>query len=332
MATNRRHHTVPRLLLRRFADDRGRLQQWRDGEIRSVGLADLSVRQDFYALADESGAPRNLVVDELLQRVEDEAAPAIEAMSASATLPAPGSAARDALAWFVAYQAARSVRTRRRFEVGAELLLRLQLSGLTTAAATRLLQESRQLATPSFERFRAGEIGLDKLEIELDPDLHVGLVLPAQAEQVYNVIRHRPWQLWRVSVPLLASDDPVCLTPDRDAAPKAALGIATTKMVLIPLDRHTALVIKQPGHREGTLIIEDGEYAAAVRSLVIACAYRELYAHPDDDLSGVQADVVGAFVGPLMAEQMAGPTRPLPTVDGLNGPAQRHEPRRRRRA
>lgn len=165
VATNRRHHTVPRLLLRRFADDSGRLQQWRDGVIRTVGLADLSVRQDFYALADESGAPSILDVDELLQSVENEAAPAIGIMSASATLPAPGSAARDALAWFVAFQAARSVRARRQFEVYAELLLRLQLRGLTPVAATRLLQEARQLATPSFERFRAGEIGLDGLPV-----------------------------------------------------------------------------------------------------------------------------------------------------------------------
>lgn len=70
----RRHHTVPRLLLRRFADGEQIMRIPLDGgERRSIGVADATVHRDFYSLREESGQLDDTVED-LLSDLEDMAA------------------------------------------------------------------------------------------------------------------------------------------------------------------------------------------------------------------------------------------------------------------
>lgn len=159
---------MPRLHLRRFA--RGeRINRWRAGEVREVGIADVTVSADFYSLGDRSGAPSNLLVDQILEEVENLAAPVIDTLLATETLPPPNSGEREIVASFVAQLACRTRRDRREFETFAEAFLRVRLANSNRETAVTILEAAGQVRSPVFERFRAGAIALSELEIELQP-------------------------------------------------------------------------------------------------------------------------------------------------------------------
>jgi hypothetical protein len=70
----RHHHTVPCLLLRRFADGEQIIRVPLDGgRRRPVGIADVTVRRDFYSTRDASGQLDDTVED-LFAELEGKAA------------------------------------------------------------------------------------------------------------------------------------------------------------------------------------------------------------------------------------------------------------------
>lgn len=152
-----------------------------------------------------------------------------------------------------------------------------------------------------------------------------------KADAVRSIIVSRPWQLWCFpSSRLITSDDPVVLVPDPTAPPTAVLSYATTRIILVPLDRTHVLAIHQPGADEATCRWPSST-AETIRRLIVGGAHREVYGYPTDSLADVTEEDVGSLNGQLMAEQVHGEPINLPTVDGLNGPPTRRDPRRRRR-
>ncbi|MBO1334390.1 DUF4238 domain-containing protein [Streptomyces sp. VRA16 Mangrove soil] len=85
----RRHHTVPRLLLRRFADGKRLLPVPLDGDAqRLVGIADVTVHNDFYSMRGENGQLDDSV-ESLLAELEGKSAAVIRKAVDDGVWPLP---------------------------------------------------------------------------------------------------------------------------------------------------------------------------------------------------------------------------------------------------
>jgi hypothetical protein len=130
-----RHHTVPRFLLKRWADKSDQVRAYHRIESRHgiENIADLATT-DFYTVINEDGS-KSSAIESIMGRVDNDAKPHIDAILNRFARPAPlGVGARLDLAQFAAFQSIRTARQRRELELHAEWYAK-------TMAADRLPQE-----------------------------------------------------------------------------------------------------------------------------------------------------------------------------------------------
>jgi hypothetical protein len=125
-----RHHTVPRFLLARWADQAGQVRVFHrvEGRHGIENVRDLAVR-DFYTVIDKAGM-KNSSVESLLGHIEGRAKRHIDAILSPFARPAPlGADAVVDLAQFAAFQSTRTARHRREIELHAEWFAKTMVSG-----------------------------------------------------------------------------------------------------------------------------------------------------------------------------------------------------------
>ncbi len=282
----RRHHVVPQMLLRGFADDRGRLVMVprEGGKPVPLTVGDAAVECGFY----EIDVPDDLAdtfdsehVENLLSQVESQARPILDDMLAG-RFPLDPKAKFD-LALFLALQMTRGRVFREDFhEIGQ-------------AAAKRFASEIPFERVEAWHRSKGHSMDDQQLEEfwERVRRFEGTTVVASKTTEVMWMLKHvvetmhphlflRQWRLHRFVDPgLLISDDPVALwgrpTRDLDHQP---LGVATADAIWMPLDRNHALGLIRSGEErivEGTPI-----RMKQINTAVAGASHRWLFHHPDD--------------------------------------------------
>jgi hypothetical protein len=182
-----RHHTVPRFLLERWANDRDQVRVFRRIENRfdTCNIRDLAIT-DFYTVIDVEGR-KNSMMESLLGVVEASTKPIID------DLLSPWSTARITgddiarIAQFASFQATRTTRRRREIELQAEWYYKTMAQGIVPEAELRGL-------------------GVAPHQNELVE------LTSKSAENVMPFFACRPLALMRLDTPrLLICDEPVVL-------------------------------------------------------------------------------------------------------------------------
>jgi hypothetical protein len=284
-----KHHIVPAMILRRFANSKGQLsvrdRETGDGGLRSVN--DLAVR-NFNTVVTKTGE-LDSSLETLLSVVEGEAASILHAHldAEPFSRPRPFTAdERFKLDTFVSMQNVRGMRNRRTYE-------------LATDYSMKLLNEH--------------ELTSDDIEnLTLVPHPNEYLKMSGQlAERIHEVLAARPLVLVRINRPLfIIGDEPVLLlsdgpVPEADVTgfprvtgprinPKdvtqlqsgSGIGIANADTVVMPLSPSAALVYGSPGnpvnaHPERLGDTDADTAAAEINDVVLQRAVSWVAAHPD---------------------------------------------------
>jgi hypothetical protein len=292
----RRHHTVPRFYLERFADERGRLGRVElPGERRqTVMVGDATVEKDFYLIEFKSGAKSDALEDALGQ-IEGDAAEALRVVVDERIWPIPDSH-RWAVAAWVASQALRTPAQRQALDEIADTLLKLQVGAGGKPQIRKLLRD---------------RLGHEPAEEDLENRWHAlsdfdsYRVRPHQNSYLQNVLRMLPgttamfhdraWTLVRSQrKALITCDNPVHLERARGSLTGSGVGLATAEAVTIPLDRRVALVMGTIGGPDrqfpGTAYVTNG-----INLNTVWNSHRAIFHHPCD--------------GPLVAMPLPEPRR-----------------------
>lgn len=191
-----RHHTVPRFMLERWADPKGKVVVHRRIEqlVTPSNIRDLAIR-NFYTMVDTAGEPDS-TIESLLSQVEGDGAKAVSKLLDAYALPSP-LPLEDlcAIAMLVAFQAVRGQRVRKEMELHAEWMAK-------TMASHQISDDQ-----------------LRRLGIRMHPNQHIG-IMAQLASDTFPLMMSRPLVLVTLDSPrLYIGDEPVVLNggPDADA-------------------------------------------------------------------------------------------------------------------
>jgi hypothetical protein len=286
-----RHALVPEFLLRRFADEAGRILVERRDRSRRLVLSPGQAAADSggYTVGPGAGAPEGL--EPLLSRIEAGAPAAIERMVGGPFPPAE--AARACLSVFFG--------------------LRLLLAPGPRAAAAQAVGVLGEIVGAGVEQLAEAAAEAEESEAPDPPDtpeaseapdappapetahvlLHDGEPTPrslARLPRVARLLAARTWQLLRFpGRVLLTGDAPVVLWSRPGGAKLYQVGLATADEVRVPLDPRHALILARHGPA-GEVVRDLGDrHARALNRTVAEAALAWMYYHPESDpMEGVE--------------------------------------------
>jgi Protein of unknown function (DUF4238) len=328
----RRHHIVPRFYLRRFADEKERLvavDLANPTKRKPVSVNDAAVEKDFYTVIDDTGSP-SVAVERLLAHIEGWASPAIERASFGVLFP-PQPNDRAALSLLIALQLVRGRDIRRQMEAMCDSTMKLMLEGIDTDERAAAYLRGQGVESPDEAQIRAVRDlaeNLDNIEILPDANEHIRTMLLVATDHMWPIILNMRWVVGRFPEPaLLTSDSPVSYyvrPEDRD--PLRGVGLATADEVWYPLDPQHVLMLT-PADIDEQVMEVDLDHAHRINQNTVAHAFERVFMHPEQDhLQGL--DLPRRPKALLQVD--GGPKRAK--TDGVNTPAHRQGPRRRRRA
>ncbi|WP_055548669.1 DUF4238 domain-containing protein [Streptomyces kanamyceticus] len=284
----RRHHTVPRLLLRRFADGQRIMRVPLDGgERRLVGIADVTVQRDFYSMLDENGQLDDTVED-MLAELEGKAAKVIREITDGAW-PLPV-AERAVLAEWMAAQYARIPAARKARNEMADHLGKVMIAMGGKPEIRRRLEETstEPVSDEQVDALWDELTDFDGYYAEMSVNEHMAS-MGQSMRTACEVFMARSWGLIKFEHrTLLIPDHPVTLVRADDAPRFRGVGIGNAAGILMPIDRRVAIIMASPGHDD---FIErpNTKLAKELNQRFADNARRELFHHPDDNpLDGVE--------------------------------------------
>lgn len=282
-----RHHVVPQFVLRRFADEKGRVRgvprQGGDAKVMTVRRA--AAETDFYELELEQHyqalfPPQRF--EQLLSEIEGSADLAIRKLIAGDPLEVDD---EYHLGRFLAFQLVRGWAFRSDISELATLRARHHLAATVDRQRVRGYLETTRDAVDDDDVDRFIDEML-RSEWRLVPDRsHAVQLLGMAAVSLIPLVAAMGYRVQRFDDPLLTSDEPATLwgraDRDLDAEP---LGIATADAILFPLDRQRLLVLC---HRDRVANQPRTLTATDVNLTVATGAYRWIFQHPGDPLIDV---------------------------------------------
>ncbi|WP_079074873.1 DUF4238 domain-containing protein [Streptomyces atriruber] len=288
----RRHHTVPRLLLRRFAEGERIVRvPLNGGKRRVVGIADVTIRRDFYSMRDASGQLDDTVED-LLAELESKAATVIRRVIGGAW-PLP-TEERAVLAECIAAQHARIPAARAAHNEVADHLGKVLIAMEGKPGIRRRLKEtaSGPVSDEDVDALWEEVTDFDSYYAEISVNDHMAL-MGESMKTAYEVFMTRSWGLIRFERrPLLIPDHPVTLVRDNDVPRWFGVGIGNAAAILVPIDRRAAILMASPGH-DDFFVRAHTKLAKELNQRFADNARRELFHHPGDDpLDGVELPAI----------------------------------------
>lgn len=283
-----RHHVIPRLHLRGFADENNMLMQLdvTTGRRRIISISNAAVIRDFYTVMLPDGS-RSDAWELWLSDIENEIAPALRR---AIELPRFNLTDddRSVLARWIALQALRGPDSRRAInEVGA-IMTRMQvgMGGLAYLQHAMARGLERDVSLDEAEAVWDDVTGRDGPEIVTPGDDHLE-ILSRNFEKLAAMIYARSWARMRFTRRGLAvSDAPV--TRVRGGAPDEGLGVglADAWALAVPLDRRTLLWLELP--EDGDALVDSDLSPMTLlqrqhTGSAVMGAERFVYFHPDDD-------------------------------------------------
>lgn len=295
-----RHHVVPQLMLRRFADDAERIVMAdRDTPQRAIGtkVRTAAAENGFYRIDTDDVEDGHRdghdpeLVEKALSGVEGAAAGPLADLIEGRF---PSLEDRYRIALLVALQAVRGQGFRDEMERVVTLTAKTHLRATVTDGKIRgwLTGEGRPAGQGDVEAFREEMLREDGWSLRMPHAQAVQESLRFGVEVVQPRLYFAAWEIWTFDEPvLLTSDAPVApwSPPRPDGLP---VGIADAEHVYLPLDRRTVLVVTD--RPEDTVADRkvrqtSAALAARVNRAVASGAHRWIYHHPDDSpLDGLQ--------------------------------------------
>lgn len=330
----RRHHYLPKFVLRRFAARDGARAGlvWRadlSGEqIRQVAPKYEAARNHYYALPPELGLPAGYAED-VLMRVESAAATAILKFEKRGGLDMDD---RTWLALFIALQHKRTPRGRQELRFIDEFMARQQAE--ITLSDTETIRQA--LASDgmghsdedvaAWQEARLAELESGELVIESTPEREVALMFVQLESIVPRLVEDFDWRFLRIPATI-----PAVVLPDvgmtiYDPAPKipeGGTGFASspTAETVILLDPHLALMLR-PGVGFGDVRDATSEQVEHLNRRAIASSDRCIYGSSRDavvaalELAAAEPDRIAAlrprpptiWIAEMTGEPTPGPT------------------------
>jgi hypothetical protein len=300
----RRHHTVPRWYLKRFADTQYRL--WRT-PLKEPGSSDLisvkkaTVVKDFYLVEGEMTEAADWIEDKLSE---------IEELNAEGFR-----AILDDEEWPI------SLETRMKIALWAAVqYLRVPaMRNLVNASGDEMFKlEVATQGKEGIERFLRSHLGREPLPSEVSKswdemtDFASYKVVPSNNEHLFlmfdmasgltRTFLARSWTVIHFErKTLLTGDNPVCLLEAADHPKWMGLGPLNAGHILVALDRHTGLLmgeipadIQKVGYGSQDLSKSGtANLAKLFNACIIANAIDTIYGHPDD--RGLITDLLRAL-------------------------------------
>jgi hypothetical protein len=243
----KRHHTVPKFYLERFAVD-GSVELVRRDDLTTSfprTIEQALTENYFYSIEVEEG--RDPLGETMLaDQVEAPAAEAIRRMfDQGRPLVAPGP--RAAISIFLAFQYLRGPGTRHALVEQHKGTI-AKMASMTTPAM--VMEGARERGEDMTEEDAAdiaefATSGDYTLEIERQSNLHLGIAFPAVFE-IVRFFERRHWRVLEFDEPcLITSDEPVALVGDPHR-PGGGGGLPYVREIVVPIDPRRALVMVRP--------------------------------------------------------------------------------------
>lgn len=279
----RRHHTVPRFHLRRFANGRDQMTRVElPGDRRHlISVTDATVVKDFY-LGELADGTWSDAVEDFLGAIEDDAAPAVRQIVDNCVWPIPDEA-RAAIANWAAVQYLRTPAMRRQQDDVADALAKLQIKVGGRPGIRRLLERgaNEPVTDDDVEVQWQDWSNFDKFRVKAHPNEHLRLMMDL-FPRVATMMSDRGWVLVRFQrKTLITSDNPVVLIAPEGHDCNYGVGLFTAAGIFVPLDRRVGLLMLGVNENDcrlpGTVM-----WSKAFNSNISFNARRAIFHHPDD--------------------------------------------------
>jgi len=248
----KRHHTVPRFYLRRFADDRDRLLRLdkRTAEAVQLRTKDATVVVDFYTITTDDG-PSD-VIERRLSEIESKAATALRRIEHGVDHFDVDDLA--GLSNFIAIQATRGPEFRDALNKFTDEVIKkmMFLQSQYPESVRQMLRAATGQDPSEVELQQAIEMmSTGRFQAQMHPTASVSAMLEAAAPLV-EIIAQMNWQMYSAPEPVFfTSDRPVSLWAEDSAGPFYGIGFLTADEITLPLDPYRCLMLTHRGGATG---------------------------------------------------------------------------------
>lgn len=289
----RRHHTVPKFYLARFANETGQLRRTALAEPEKahlISISDATVEKDFYLIQEEDGSFDDRVED-LLALIEGEGARGFKNLFDDDEWPI-SKETRWRVSQWIALQYLRGPAERQMFNEMYDVFFKLDVAVQGREGMRRALNHNadEEATEEEIDEMYADFTDTEAFHIEAHPNEHIRSMLE-NVEGITRSIYSRSWTLIRFERrTLLLSDHPIALIASTDHPPFMGIGILSAEGVVFPVDRRMALVMGWPPEtdKDGLLgtadhrIVGTANIAKWVNQAIMNTARKALFTHPED--------------------------------------------------
>ena len=289
----RRHHTVPRFYLSRFANDSGQLRQIllaKPEKSHLISVYDATVIKDFYLVQDEDGTFDDRVED-LLSKIEYEGANGFKDLFDQGEWPI-SLETRGRVAQWIALQFLRGPAQRQMLNEISDVIFKLDVAVQGRDGMRRALEHNSE-AKATDEEVESALLDFSDTEsfyIETHSNDHIKIMLN-NLEKITQIIYVRAWTIIEFErKTLLFSDHPVALIPAIDHPQFMGVGILNAQGILVPVGRQMALLMDWPPKEVPDGVIGSVDHRIAgttdianwINAAITNTARKALFTHPDD--------------------------------------------------
>ena len=284
-----RHHTVPRLYLRRFSDYDERLSalQLKTGTIlRRQHIGNIAVENNFHTISSPNGPIDG--IETMFGEVESRLAEGLRSLDSR--FP-PSAEARANISIFVAFQFVRTARWRRTVNDGITGMMKQLTRFETSYVLNKFTQDERtayirtrlgdESVTPDQATELLESISGEDYNITIDNSEHLRQMLDVLSDPKYaELVARRAWAMCYTDHrhEFVISDHPVAVAGSPHPSGHAGLGNALE--LSLPIDRRRLLLMTLDPNDAGRRIKIGASQVLELNRRVRDSALRFAYGHP----------------------------------------------------
>lgn len=288
-----RHHIVPQMLLKHFADDGGKLRATRRDDLsksHATTYRNACRQAGYYRIeaehieewARDGFDPE--IVEKAYGEIESEAAPVINALAAGQALNNVDE--RRTLDTFIALQSTRGWSFQADLDDALTVHARTEMltrrDELVTRARGYLAARGEPSLTPDAEAFVDRALGESGPTFVIDDATRIQTAVTQALTDTLPRLQERHLRIYHFAEPaLLTSDSPVAYWA---AGQGRAVGIGNAMLTVAPINRQVAVAYSGTASSRGSIMAGTALRAQQINLAVADDARRWIFEHPDDNL------------------------------------------------